>query len=613
MATKTKEIAALPEEFPWDRSDEFVQSLNNLFSAAIRGLPGEKEMLQNTLDAGLQAVRGRRGFIALVDHETGALEVACVAGKGWNEENRRMRLSLSNEQARGITGHVAITAQPYITGDVDRDPYYLKYFDDVKSEIAVPILAPQGQTRGVINIDGGEPNFFTSDDCAHLAALAHAAGVALTFEGFRTREAALVEIGNNLTSTLDVEALMEKVVDVAATVLKFEDCSVFLLDEQTDHLVLQASRGTIASGTSIYSLGEGLTGWVAQTGDPVRLRDPIADARALKLPEHISSLIGPLLAVPIVSRDKILGVLRVVRKKSHSPWFHNEFTEADERLLSTVASQLGAAIENARSFKQLVRAERMAAWGELSARSAHMIGNRTFALKGDLNELRFLMEGLANSPETQEVLALVKSMDGGIERLEEILREFRDYVVATQVTLVPTDINAIVKEVVSESFPKRCCVNLHLVLADGLPPVHIDSKRLKRAFSELIENSLSFQPDGGNITIRTRMVDSEDRKAYRLAHFREYVLLEFADDGPGVPEDIKQRIFRPFFTSRVKGMGLGLSIVKGIVEAHQGFIREAGVPGQGAMFHIYLPVENEIKQSQDRLENHVIELQTKET
>jgi signal transduction histidine kinase len=82
----------------------------------------------------------------------------------------------------------------------------------------------------------------------------------------------------------------------------------------------------------------------------------------------------------------------------------------------------------------------------------------------------------------------------------------------------------------------------------------------------------------------------EERIRHRLAHSQEYIQIEFADQGPGVPEDLKKRIFQPFFTSRVKGMGLGLSIVKGIIEAHQGLLRETGTPGEGARFLIFLPV-----------------------
>ncbi len=572
--------------------EPFLQTLNTLLEHAIRGPRRRKQALQEALDASLQAVCGRRGFLAVVSHETGELEVAYTAGEGWSEENRRLRLLLSNETQHGITGHVAVTGKPYISPDVTRDPYYLKYFDDVCSEIAVPILGGQGRTLGVINVDSEREDAFGPEDVLRLSALAHAAAAALTLDGFQSREAALVEIGKTLASTLEEDAICQKVVDVASTVLQFEDCSVYLLDDQTDHLVLRASCCLFAGriGKASYYLGEGLTGWVAREAEPVRLEDPAADPRWSPTPQELpDEEAGPYLAVPIISRDKILGVLRVLRRKSQASWFSNRFTDADERLLGAIASQLGTAIENARNFQRLVRSERMAAWGELSARSAHMIGNRSFALKGDLNELKHMVESMNDCPERNEVLLLARSMEQGIQRLEEILREFRDYVMATQVTLAECDINQVVREAVEETFPKRSSVRLRLEPAKRIPPIRCDATRLKRAFSELIENAVSFQPESGELRVSTRLLNQADRVRYRLAHAREYVQVEFADEGPGVPEENKERIFQPFYTSRVKGMGLGLSIVKGIIEAHQGLIREVGTPGDGARFLVFLP------------------------
>jgi signal transduction histidine kinase len=590
MSPASPQKTSLPAER--EREEQFLANLNSLFEASVR-LGTEPEFLQKLLDASLPAVAGHRGFLALMQYETGELKVVATVGEGWTDQSRAMRLHLAHETSRGISGHVVLKAEPYITGDVDSDPYYLRIFDDVKSEIAVPIMGNSTQARGVINVDSPSPDAFAAMDTARLTAIAQMATLALGVEGFRDREQALIEGGKTLTATLDTEALVTKVVEVAANVLRFEDCSVFLLDEQTDHLVLKMTRGALTCriGDPVYHVGEGITGWVAKHGEAVRLEAPREDPRWLgrcnELPEEE---IGPFLAVPIISRDKVLGVLRILRRQSHSPWFSNRFTEVDERVMVTIASQLGAALENAQNFERLVQMERMAAWGELSARSAHMIGNRSFALKGDLNELNYLLEALSQSPEKKEIVQLAESMGKGIDRLEEILREFRDFVVATQLKADLDDINNLLLELVRESFPKRSRVKLEMDLAEGIPPIRIDAKKLKRAFSELIENAISFQPDGGFVRITSRLLDREERVANRLAHSREYVLLEFADAGPGVPEALKERIFQPFFTSRVKGMGLGLSIVKGIIEAHQGLLRETGVPGEGARFQIFLPV-----------------------
>ena len=90
--------------------------------------------------------------------------------------------------------------------------------------------------------------------------------------------------------------------------------------------------------------------------------------------------------------------------------------------------------------------------------------------------------------------------------------------------------------------------------------------------------------------VQTRMQPAEARALCGLSSKRRYVRVEFADNGPGVPSKDKDKIFNPFFTSRAKGMGLGLSIVKGIVEAHRGRICEAGAEGKGAKFVLLLPV-----------------------
>ena len=560
--------------------------------------------------AAMEAVGADRAFIALAHDATGELALVSTAGFGWTDEFRAMRLRIDEmgrsgngrspgekmgETRSGITSHVAATGQPYITGDVDADPYYYAFFDDVRSEIAVPFLDGNGHTRGVINIESFRPDYFTEAHLHLVQSLADIAVMRLMLDGSRAREAALVEIGKDLSAIGDAEQLMRRVVDVAAAQLRFEDCSLFVLDKDKQLLVLQAARGGLAGriGTATYPVGEGLTGWVAEHGEPIRVGSPRDDPRWKgRFAEFPISDVGAFLAVPIFGRSGVLGVLRVLRRKSVAPWFRREFTEDDESVLLTIASQLGTAIENGRILDRLVNTERMAAWGELSAKAAHMIGNRTFAIKGDLNELEYrLSEPEDKRPEYQK---LAEGIRRGIFRLEEILQEFRDFVRATQIALAEYQLNDLIQQCVDESFPKRGLVALTLDLAPDLPPILADASRLKRAFSELIENSLSFQPEGGSLTIRTRRADPVQAHAQaELGRGRVYLQIEFQDTGPGVPPDLKPRIFTPFFTSRARGLGLGLSIVKGILEAHRGNIVEVGASGKGAHFIAFLPAKGD--------------------
>jgi len=192
------------------------------------------EMTQGALDA----VNADRAFMALVHDGTGELTLVATAGVGWTDEGRARRLKIGDgtRQGRGvdgpregITSHVAATGRPYVTGDVDADPYYYAFFDDVCSEIAVPLLDGNRHTRGVLNIQSFRPDHFTPEHLPLLQSLADIAVLRLLMDGYRAREAALVEIGKDLSAIGDADRLMRRVVDVAAAQLRFEDCSVFVL------------------------------------------------------------------------------------------------------------------------------------------------------------------------------------------------------------------------------------------------------------------------------------------------------------------------------------------------------------------------------------------------
>jgi hypothetical protein len=141
------------------------------------------ELLKATLDEAMRAVGGTRAFLALVDMENGELALRFTVGDGWTDNIRRLRVHMAHghtmagstpgadggdevrdelpaaaararlEGRQGITRHVVVNGRAYWTGNVDLDPHYIPFFDDVKSEVAVPILARGGGTIGVINIE----------------------------------------------------------------------------------------------------------------------------------------------------------------------------------------------------------------------------------------------------------------------------------------------------------------------------------------------------------------------------------------------------------------------------------------------------------------------------
>lgn len=549
------------------------------------------EILDAILREAVAALSADRGFLALVDHDRGELAVRHTEGSGWDEQKRRMRLKVSEETGKGITSLVAATGKPYRTGNVLDDPHYVPSFDDVRSEIAVPLVDSYSRTRGVINVESVHPDAFDQRLEDVLVAVANLATVAVVLDDHRARESALVEIGKELNAFSETPRLLRKIIEVTGDAMRFEDCSLFLIDYSTGKLMLMASRGSLSEevGKASYSIGEGLTGWVAEKGHPVRTTDPRGDSRWRGLHMEIPvEEMGAFMAVPIHGRDSVLGVIRVLRRRSPYPWFPNDFTQDDEDMLMIIGSQVGIALENARLVDKLMNAERMAAWGEMSARLAHMMGNRVFAIKGDINELEYVLGSVCSGQAA--ALELTDSISKGIFRLEEILSEFREFVLATRLAVAEVDINDVTKQAVAEGFPKRSPVKLSMHLTEDLPAIKADANKLRRCFAELIENSLHYLGDAGELKISTALAESRDIRSRVRRPRGKYVKISFEDTGPGVPAGKKTEIFRPFYTTRAQGMGLGLSIVKQIVEAHKGVIYECGKRGKGANFVILLPI-----------------------
>lgn len=542
--------------------------------------------------AALDLTYSRHAMVAVMDEEAGVLRVQYGAGEEYQAKALDRILNVDQTQGEGIVAYVAATGKSVRTGNVEEDPRYRQLFSNTVSEIALPIRDADSRIRAVLNVESDRIDAFGEREKAICEALASIIGMVLEKEEVVGREKALVEIGQALDNSLTEEALIDQVIHVAGDVLRFQACSVFLLDPRTDTFVLRGSSGSLKKqvGSFSYTRGEGFTGWVCDSGQPILLHEPQSDPRWRgKYVEFPSEQIASFLAVPIVFRGRSIGAIRVLRRKVDNPNLDNRFTETDQGILMAIAEQVASGLENLRNMERIVRSERMIAWGELSAKSSHMIGNRVFALKGDINELHHILD--SREPNIKEIRELQKSLATNVTRIEEILQDFRDFLTATQVSREPTDLNQLVRETIDEVFPRISKVQMHLSLDPALPLVLVDGKKLRRAISELIENSFNYIEEG-SMRLATCVVDKDKHTETRRSHIAKFAEIEIEDSGPGVEDDAKANIFQPFFSKRVKGMGLGLSIVKGIVDAHGGEVFESGRLGHGARFVILLPLED---------------------
>jgi signal transduction histidine kinase len=230
-----------------------------------------------------------------------------------------------------------------------------------------------------------------------------------------------------------------------------------------------------------------------------------------------------------------------------------------------------------------IKAERDAVWKDLSFTAAHKLGNPVFALETDLEGLKKRIEEGAS--DTSDLAA---EMGRSLEKAKVIIEEFKSLTKAQEVSPRPFDILPLI-----ENACRTACehgVKVDIRGLDTPPQVMVDPTRITECFDELVANALHwFDKSEKKITVTVNMAKREELPE-GLNQTREYLRVYFEDNGSGVPLDMKERIFAPFYTNYPHGTGLGLSLVQRIIEGHGGLIREIGEPGEGAKFEIFLPV-----------------------
>lgn len=223
--------------------------------------------------------------------------------------------------------------------------------------------------------------------------------------------------------------------------------------------------------------------------------------------------------------------------------------------------------------EQLRRADRLSALGELSAGMAHEIRNPLASIRGTAEILRDGIDQGDKRFEFAEIL--VKEVD----RLEGVVRDFLNFArpSATAENAIP--ICDALQEVVTLTRQQAIKNNIDIVVnnPDGQKMVSGDFEQYKQAFLNLVLNALQVMPDGGEVRISCQDVG-------------DVVRITFADNGPGIPEELHDRIFNPFYTTRSDGTGLGLAITHRIIDGHGGKLSVISSPGSGANFIVELPL-----------------------
>ncbi len=223
---------------------------------------------------------------------------------------------------------------------------------------------------------------------------------------------------------------------------------------------------------------------------------------------------------------------------------------------------------------QLIRADRLAAMGELTAGVAHEVRNPLGVIRASV---QLLEDAQCDPARVHEAAEVIKQE---IDRLDKVIKALLDFGRPNTPTMVDVDLASVLEDVVlfTSRFAKQSNVHITYAPPQDLPPVYGDPDQLKQVFLNLVTNAVQAmeQTAGGNIALFAR-VDGD------------YVVVDVSDTGPGIAAEDIAKIFDPFFTKRAEGTGLGLTIVHRIIDEHDGHIEVESSP-RGTTFTVRLPI-----------------------
>ena len=413
----------------------------------------------------------------------------------------------------------------------------------------------------------------------------------------------LVKSGMIVSAKLSLEVVLQRIANMACKVMNAKYAALGVLDGKggLSRFITAGIDEMTKRAIGPLPVGKGVLGVVVNEAKPLRLKDLTKNPQAHGFPPNHPPM-KSFLGVPIISKGKVFGNLYLTEKQGA-----DEFSEEDEGLAVTLATQAAIALENASLYEELrrsydelkqsqqllVRQEKLASLGRLAAGLAHELNNPLSSVAGFAEALqRRATAKEIGSPSTlaefQEYVTLIQEEVG---RAAAIVRRLLDFARQREPSFGLVDLYAVVRSAVSFVERQASLANQQIVVTP-FPEgslVWADAQMLQQVFLNLLTNALDAMEDGGEVRIGAKGRRDDSGRAPG----QEWLDVAVSDTGSGISEENLARVFDPFFTTKEvgKGTGLGLAICQSIIEQHRGIIEvQSEGLGKGTVVTVSLPL-----------------------